>query len=219
MRSLRWGAATLALCAVTGLSVFAQQNAPNAQTPARKTDKAVDKAPDKAGVDKPVADFKLTDLMHEKKDGEAPDANQIALADYKDKKPVVLFFLSEKCSVTWRYEKRVGQLMQRFGKKDAAFLAVRCSANDTPQSICKFAESKNFVMPVLNDEKGAMTAYFGVRNTPSFVVIDKKGVLRYFGSFDNAPDEPDVTQKYLPNALTAVLSDKLVAVKQTKPFG
>ena len=211
MRPLYWGAAALALCAITGISVVAQQSAPNAQAPAPKPDKAV--------VDKPVADFKLTDLMHEKKDGEKPDANQVALSDYKDKKPVVLFFMSEQCSVTWRYEKRVGQLMQKFGKKDAAFLAVRCSANDTPQSICKFAESKNFVMPVLNDEKGAMTAYFGVRNTPSFVVIDKKGVLRYFGSFDNAPDEPDVTQKYLPNALTAVLTDKLVAVKQTKPFG
>ena len=211
MKPLCWGAAAMALCALTGISVVAQQSVPFAQARAQKPDKAV--------VDKPIADFKLTDLMHEKKDGEKPDANQVALSDYKDKKPVVLFFMSEQCSVTWRYEKRVGQLMQKFGKKDAAFLAVRCSANDTPQSICKFAESKNFVMPVLNDEKGQMTAYFGVRNTPSFVVIDKKGVLRYFGSFDNAPDEPDVTQKYLPNALTAVLNDKLVAVKQTKPFG
>lgn len=216
MKPLHWGATALALCTVTGISVFAQQSAPTAQAPAPKSDKA---AVDKAVIDKPVADFKLTDLMHEKKENDKPNANQIALADYKDKKPVVLFFMSEQCSVTWRYEKRVGQLMQKFGKKDAAFLAVRCSANDTPQSICKFAESKNFVMPVLNDEKGQMTAYFGVRNTPSFVVIDKKGVLRYFGSFDNAPEEPDVTQKYLPNALTAVLNDKLVAVKQTKPFG
>ena len=64
-----------------------------------------------------------------------------------------------------------------------------------------------------------MTAYFDIHNTPSFVLIDKKGAFRYFGSFDDAADEPDVKQRYLPNAITAVLSDKTVAVKQTRPFG
>ena len=56
----------MALCALTGISVVAQQSVPFAQALAQKPDKAV--------VDKPVADFKLTDLMHEKKDGEKPDA-------------------------------------------------------------------------------------------------------------------------------------------------
>ena len=212
MRQLRWGAAAaLAVCALTGIAVFAQQGKPTPPTQEQKSDRAV--------MDKPIADFKLQDLMHEKKTGEKPDAAQIALSDYKGKKPIVLFFMSEQCSVTWRYEKRMGQLLQKFGKKDVAFFGVRCSANDTPQSICKFAESKNFVMPVLNDEKGLMTAYFGVHNTPSFALIDKKGVLRYYGSFDDAPDEPDVTQRFLPDAVTAVIGDKMVAVKQTKPFG
>jgi peroxiredoxin len=205
-------AAAFAVCTLTGIAVVAQQStpAPSAQT---------EKKPEKAAIDKPVTDFKLRDLNHEKKDDEKPGADQIALADYKDKKPVVLFFMSEKCGTTWRYEKRMGELMQKYGKKDVTFLGVRCSANDTPQDLCKFAESKNFVMPLLNDEQGKMTDYFNVHNTPSFVLIDKKGVLRYFGSFDDAPDEPDVTKHYLPDAVTAVLGDKMVAVKQTRPFG
>jgi len=203
-------AAAIALCGLTGLSVLAQQSQPAAT--------AQEKKPDRAVIDKPVTDFKLPDLTHEKKEAEKPDADKIAIADYKDKKPVVLFFMSEQCSVTWRYEKRFGQLMQKFGK-DVAILGVRCSANDTPKSICKFAESKNFAVPVLNDQDGRMTSYFHVTNTPSFVVIDKKGVLRYFGSFDDAPDEPGVTKRYLPDAITAVMSDKVVAIKQTRPFG
>ena len=211
MRSLRSGvAAVFALCALAGISVIAQQSTP-AQA-ARET------KPDRAVIDKAVSDFKLTDLAHEKRTGEKPDADKIAVADYKDKKPVVLFFMSEQCSVTWRYEKRFGQLMQKFGK-DVAIVGVRCSANDTTKSICKFAESKNFAVPVLNDESGRMTSYFNVRNTPSFVLIDKKGVFRYFGSFDDAADEPNVKQRYLPDAITAVMNDKVVAVKQTRPFG
>lgn len=208
MKPLRFGvAATMAFFALSGISVIATQSK---SAPQEKQDKAV--------MDKPVMDFRLTDLTHEKKDGEKPDAGQIALSDFKDKRPVVLFFMSEQCSVTWRYEKRFGQLQQKFGK-DVKVVGVRCSANDTPKSICKFAESKNFVVPIMNDENGRMTAYFNVHNTPSFVLIDKKGVMRYFGSFDDAPDEPGVTKRYLPDAITAVLSDKVVTIKHTQPFG
>ncbi len=210
MRAIQLGAAAVALCALVGTAAIVQQSAPARAARGAKTDTAV--------IDKPVSEFKLTDLAHEKKADEKPGADRIALSDYKDKKPVVLFFMSEQCSVTWRYEKRFGQLMQKFGK-DVAILGVRCSANDTTKSICKFAESKNFAVPVLNDADGRMTAYFDIHNTPSFVLIDKKGAFRYFGSFDDAADEPDVKQRYLPNAITAVLTDKTVAVKQTRPFG
>ena len=210
MRAIRLGAAAVALCALAGTSAIMQQSTVARAARGMKTDTAT--------IDKPVSEFKLTDLAHEKKAGEKPDADKIALSDYKDKKPVVLFFMSEQCSVTWKYEKRFGQLMQKFGK-DVAILGVRCSANDTTKSICKFAESKNFAVPVLDDTDGKMTAYFNVHNTPSFVLVDKKGAFRYFGSFDDAAEEPDVKQRYLPNAITAVLNDKTVAVKQTRPFG
>ena len=208
IRRVRLGFAALALCGLASATVFAQQGKPAANEP----------VVEKAVIDAPIAEFKLADLTHEKKDGEKPGSDRIALSDYKDKKPVVLFFMSEQCSVTWRYEKRFGQLKQKFGK-DVAILGVRCSANDTPKSICKFAESKNFVVPVLNDDAGKMTAYFGVHNTPSFVLIDKKGAFRYFGSFDDAPDEAAVKHRFLPDAIDAVLTDKVVAVKQTRPFG
>lgn len=216
MRPTHWGAYALALCSMTTVAVIAQQSKPNASKPSSK---AASSKPTAAVIDTPVAEFKLVDLMHEKKPGESPDAAKIALSDYKDKKSIVLFFMSEQCDVTWRYEKRMGQLMQQFGKKEVAFFSVRCSAADTPQSICKFAESKNFAMPLLNDANGQMTSYFHVTNTPSFVLIDKKGTLRYFGSFDDYMEENGVKKRYLPDAITAVLSDKVVSIKQTKPFG
>lgn len=200
-----------AMCVLTAAAVIAQQ--PSTPKP------AVAVATDRATIDKAVVNFTLRDLMHEKKSGEPADAAMVSLSSFKDKKPVLLFFMSEQCSVTWRYEKRMGQLMQKYAKKDVAFFGVRCSANDTPQSICKFAESKNFVMPLLNDEKGKLSEYFHVTNTPSFALIDKSGVLRYFGSFDNAPDEQDVTKRYLADAVYAVLSDKPVLVNKTRPFG
>lgn len=175
--------------------------------------------PARAVLDKPVMDFKLRDVMHDLKPDEKETDAEISLASFKGKKNVVLFFMSEKCSVTWRYEKRVGQMLKDYAKKDVVFLGVRSSANDTPESIRKFAEAKNFAMPVLDDVANKMADYYMVQVTPTFVVIDKKGVMRYFGSFDDTPDEPDVKSRFLPDAIQAVLANRVVSTKETEPFG
>jgi peroxiredoxin len=175
--------------------------------------------PEKGEIDKPTADFKLKNLAHEPKTGEKEDANKIALSSFKDKKNVVLFFMSEKCRATWMYEKRVGKLMKDVEKKDVAFAGIRCSAKDTEEGLVKFADTRNFDMPILNDEKGEMTKFFGIRNTPSFVVLDKKGILRYKGGFDDNANETAVTANYLPQAVEALLAGKDVPVKESRAVG
>ena len=172
-----------------------------------------------AELDKPVSDFKLKDVTRDLKASEKEEVALVNIAQYKDKKAVVLFFMSEKCGTTWKYEKRVGKLLKDNAKKDVVVLGVRSSLNDTSESIRKFAESKNFAMPVLDDPKSEMARYYKARQTPTFVVIDKKGVMRYFGSFDNSASEDGVTKNYLPDAVAAVLEGKDVPVKQTQPFG
>jgi len=172
----------------------------------------------KATIDKAVTDFKLRDVMHDAKEGEKTEASQVELAQFKEKKPVLLFFMSERCGTTWRYEKRLGKLMKEHSK-DVAFLGIRCSANDTPESIRKFAETRNFAMPVLNDEKGVVTSYYKVTNTPTFVLLDKEGVMRYRGSFDDHTDAAQVKEHYVIDAITAVIANKQVATKMTRPFG
>jgi peroxiredoxin len=200
-------AAVLALTLGVGAGVVAQEQQPAAAVP------------DKAAVDKPVKAFALKDIAKELKEGEKEDAAVVDTAKLKDKKNAVIFFMSEKCSVTWRYEKRVGQLMKDLAKKDVAFYAVRCSAADTPEQIKKFAETRNFDMPILNDEKGEMTKFYGVRQTPTFVVVDKKGVLRFKGGFDDNADESNVKNPYVKNAVAAVLEGKDVPVKESRVLG
>lgn len=208
----KWGVGiALAFSVIACANVVAQKKA---QPATAKTQQ-----PTRAAIDKPIKDFRLKDLTRELKDGEKESARLIALSQYKDKKPVVLFFMSDKCGTTWRYEKRVGTIMAKYGEKDVAFLAVRCSALDTEADIIKFADARNFNMPILDDKRGELTRYFKVETTPTFVLIDSKGVFRYFGSFDDNPEEKDAVKTYLPNAVSAVLDKKVVAVKQTPPFG
>jgi peroxiredoxin len=200
-------AAILALTIGVGAGVFAQGQKPESA------------APEKAAVDKPAKTFALKDIAKELKEGEKEDAAIVDTAKLKDKKAAVIFFMSEKCGTTWKYEKRVGQLMKDNAKKDVAFYAVRCSARDTPDQIKKFAEQRNFDMPILNDEKGEMTKFYGFVNTPAFVVLDKKGVLRFKGGFDDSAEEANVKNTYVKDALAAVLEGKEVPVKESRVLG
>jgi len=169
---------------------------------------------EKAAIDQPVKTFKLVDIMKERKEGEPEDALHLDLAQYRDKKAVVLFFMSYTCPVTWRYEKRVGALMEKLGE-DVAFVGVKSHAAETVEKTKQFAEARNFAMPVLYDRRNEVSNYFGVRSTPSFVLIDKAGRLRYIGAFDDNPDEKSVKNRYLADALEAVLNGRDVAVKRT----
>ena len=173
---------------------------------------------DKAEVGKPVKDFQLKDLL-------SPDGKMHSLAEYKGKKAVVLIWVSEKCDITWRYEKRTGDLMKEFGK-DTQFFAIASSANDTPESIKKYTESKNYGMPVLDDVKSAAASYFGATVTPTYMIIDKEGVLRYRGACDDlqagkgySADESTAKERYVHQALKAVLEGKEVPVTEKKGFG
>jgi peroxiredoxin len=167
---------------------------------------------DTAAIDQPVKDFRLKDVMKD-------EESFVALSEFKDKKHVAIVFISYNCDVTWRYEKRIGKLLQDYGKKDVAFLAVRSSASDTAEGIRKYAEAKNIAMPVLFDDGNLMADYFGVAVTPSFFLIDRKGVLRYQGSCDDNMDEQAATQRYFRAALDAVLADKEVETRETEAFG
>jgi peroxiredoxin len=140
------------------------------------------KAPKRtARVDQTVEDFKLPDIMA------APGTSSGAahsILQHKGEKVVVLFFLMEKCSHTKKYAARVMELVNRY-KDDAVFYGVRSHVEDRPEGVRKLARQIKLTIPILDDAEGAMARYFRVRIAPTFVVIDREGVMRYFGGFDN----------------------------------
>jgi peroxiredoxin len=164
--------------------------------------------------------FKVKDAMKE-------EETWIDLAEHKGKNPIVLVWISEKCDITWRYEGRTGELLKEFGPKGVKFFAVWSSQADTAQSIRKYAESKNYVMPVLDDAKGEMARHFGVAVTPTYVVVDKDGKFRYRGAYDDlqtsgagfSQDASKAKDRYVHAALTSLFEGKEIAVTEKKGVG
>jgi glutathione peroxidase-family protein len=190
----RWlGAAAAALAVTTGVAVVVAED-----TPAT------------AELDKPVKEFKATDVLSGK---------EVSLADFKGK-PVVLSSISYTCGTSWKYEKRMGQMIADYGKKGVVFLNVNSNANNTEEGIKKYVEARHLDMvPLLKDKGNPIADYFNTRVTPTFYVLDKDHVLRYRGAFDDNAEEANVSKRYVKPAVDAVLAGKPVEVKESRPFG
>ena len=222
------GLSTAALCAgaavVASAALHAQTPArPNKPAPASATAAAasVPMVPTgKAKIDEPVKDFALLNVATDKP---AP----LKLSDYKGKKNVVLVWLSYTCPVTQQYEERMGKLVQQYGTKnsDVAFVAVHANLEQTNERIKRYAQDKNFTGPVLDDKAKVpgMTEYFGARATPTVVIVDKQGVLRFKGRIDNNPSDErgmdPLTKPLVAPALIALRQGKEVTVKTSPTPG
>ncbi len=60
---------------------------------------------------------------------------------------------------------------------------------------------------------------YAVDATPTFFVIDGRGIIRYRGSFDDNRNVAQATSYYCQDALENVLHDQAVAEPLTVPFG
>jgi peroxiredoxin len=169
---------------------------------------------EQAEIGKPVRDFRLRDLTEKNKE------TYHTLSQYRGKKAVVAVFLSNRCGTTWQYEERMGKLMQDMVGKDVVVLGIHSNVNESQDEIRKYVETRNFAAPVLDDkEKNEFVTYFDARVTPTVLVIDKEGVLRYKGSYDDNADAKMVKTRYAEDALNAVLTGKAVPVTTTRAFG
>ncbi|HLY76158.1 MAG TPA: redoxin domain-containing protein [Planctomycetota bacterium] len=163
-------------------------------------------------LDQPLKDFKLRDLT---KDADT----WISLSDYRDKKAVVLIFTSYTCDACADYENRMLKLIRDFAGRDVVFLGVRSSADDDAAGMRKYAEAKGFKIPFLEDTRNVLAAALDVLVTPTFYVIDKRGILRYRGAYDESLKEARAQKTYVHDALKAVLDGREVALKTTRTIG
>lgn len=205
-------ASALALCAVAGGAAFGLARRADARQDAANPAAVAAKAPEVAEMDKPIRDFAFRNIL-----AEGEKNKTVKFSDYKGKKAVVAMFMANRCGTTWTYEKKIGDLLKDYKSKDVAFVAVHSNFTESDDEIKGQLEQRNIDIPLLDDKKDqAFASYIGATNTPTFVVIDKKGVLRYKGSFDMRRDE---TKTYVRTALDAALANKPVEVKATRAFG
>ena len=152
----------------------------------------------------------------------------VSLKDYKDAKGFIVVFTCNHCPYAKAYEDRIIALDKKFSKLGYPVIAINPN-NPAKQPEDAFdrmktrAKEKKFTFPYLFDEGQRIYPQYGATKTPHVYILKKtaKGnQVQYIGAIDdNHEDEKAVKEKYVENAVNALLAGKDVPVKETKAIG
>ena len=169
-----------------------------------------------AAIGEPAPDFTLTDT----------DGKSVTLSEQKGS-TVVLEWFNPGCPFVKYAHGSSGplnSLPSAWSSKGVHWFAVNSGAPgkegaglDTNKQ-AKASWSMSY--PVLLDESGTVGHEYGATSTPTIVVIDSTGVVRYKGALDDAPlGQGGVGRAYANDAITAVTKGGKVGVPSTKSYG
>jgi peroxiredoxin len=165
-----------------------------------------------------AADFKLKNV----------DGKTVSLADYKQAKGFIVVFTCNHCPFAKAYESRIMALDKKYAVQGYPVIAIQpndASAvpDDSYANMQARAKEKGYSFPYLLDETQATAHAFGATRTPHVYVLQKSGtdnIVKYIGAIDdNSDDEKAVKEKYVENAVNALLAGKPVATTSTKAIG
>lgn len=147
------------------------------------------------------------------------------LEDYKGK-IVVMQWINPDCPVCRRVVTSglVAEMkteLKKINEKEIVYIAINSThyqAADVGAEYFKKHELK--ANAILNDMDGKVGKMYGAKTTPHMFVIDKEGVLRYEGAFDNDGRGRNANRtNYVVAAVQAIEAGETVAPERTKAYG
>lgn len=165
-----------------------------------------------------ATDFKLKNV----------DGKIISLADYKDVKGYIVIFSCNTCPYVVAYEDRMIELHHTYSKKGFPVIAINpndpeLSPGDSFEKMQERAKEKKFPFAYLFDEKQEVFPQYGATRTPHVYLLEKTNegnIVRYIGAIDdNFKDATAVQERFLENAIDAILKNEEIPVKTTRAIG
>src|SRR6185436_18785130 len=153
----------------------------------------------KSVVGQKVAPFSLADFR----------GKSWSLADFQDRKVVVLAFLGTECPLVINYGPR---LAEKYEKDGVAFVGINANQQDALSEIAHFAKKIKIDFPILKDVGNKLADAVGAERTPEVFVLDAERVIRYHGRIDDqftygkGRDKPE--QTWLIAAIDQLLAGK-----------
>ncbi|MBY0426401.1 MAG: thioredoxin family protein [Cytophagales bacterium] len=156
------------------------------------------------------------------------DGKNVALADFISAKGVILIFTCNHCPFSVAYENRIVALDKQYASQGYPVVAINPNdavayPDDSYSNMITRAKQKGFTFPYLVDESQAIARTYGAAKTPHVFVLQKSGVdfvVKYIGAIDDNTNEPSaVKQKYVEDAVNALLKGEEVKTTFTKAIG
>ena len=163
-------------------------------------------------------DFKLKNV----------DEKMVQLADYKKAKGFILIFTCNHCPFSQAYEDRIIALHKKYEPKGYPVVAINPNdasrePEDSYVNMKLRAKEKKFSFAYLYDESQQIAKTYGATRTPHVFVLQKNKAgnqVMYIGAIDdNYEDVKQVKEKYVEQAVDALLAGKTVNQTLTKAIG
>lgn len=169
-------------------------------------------------LDQKIADFSLKNI----------DGEMVSLSGLKDTKGAIIIFTCNHCPYAKLYEDRIIGLNKTYASKGYPVVAINPNdaekqPDDSFDKMIERAKEKGFTFPYLLDETQEVAKAFGANKTPHVFIVQKKGndfVLKYIGAIDDNPQNvEDVEEKFVENAVNAILAGKKPPKNNTRAIG
>jgi peroxiredoxin len=153
----------------------------------------------------PAPDFSLPDL----------NGKTHHLKDFRGKITVINFW-SVECPWAKRADEEILPMLETWGE-EVVPLSIASNANETREQLEEEAAARG-VLPILHDADQVVAKAYGAITTPHIFVIDREGVLRYQGGFDDRTfRQLEPTVNYLKMAVNALLAGETPTPAETPP--
>lgn len=166
-----------------------------------------------------ATDFKLKNI----------DKSYVSLADYSDTKGFILIFTCNGCPYAKAYEDRIIALDKKYKSMGYPVIAINpndpeVATGDTYDLMQEKAKEKGFTFPYLVDEGQKIYPQYGATKTPHIYILQKDEaatlIVKYIGAIDdNYTDAEEVSERYVEDAVDALLSGEVIKVTSTKAIG
>jgi len=153
------------------------------------------------------------------------DGKTHGLAEFADKRVLVVVFSCNHCPYVQAYEDRLVAIQREYADRGVQFIAInsnddRSYPEDSFENMVRRAKAKGFNFPYLRDASQAVARVYGATHTPQLFVFDRERRLRYTGRIDDNWQQPQaVKRRYLCEALDALLADHPPAEPTTHAIG
>jgi len=148
------------------------------------------------------------------------DGKMVSLSDYEDAKGFIVIFVAN--------EDRIIALDKQYKSKGYPVIAINpndptAQPDDTMDKMIAKAKEKGFTFPYLVDKGQKIYPQYGATKTPHTYILEKvngKLIVQYIGAIDDSSrDENAVTEKYVEDAVDALLEGNEPDVTYTRAIG
>jgi hypothetical protein len=139
---------------------------------------------------------------------------------WEGKRALAVVFWSAGCPCVRRYQERVEALRREFPEDAVRIVGVASNAGESFDEVLKAARERGATLPLYRDETGEVAAALGARSTPTAVVLDGRGAIRFLGWIDNERDVGEGDRvPYLERAIAGVVRGTSDFDARTPRFG